>query len=132
MVAMTINPRAQALEIKARFFRGFADSSRLAILESLREGPRSVTELVDATGLSQSNASNHLGCLHDCGLVQREQRGRFVYYRLSDARVEALLGDADELLLEVARGIYECVRYAGLDREEAIDGDALMAADVKG
>lgn len=129
---MTITARAQALEIKARLFRGFADSSRLAILESLREGSRSVTELVTATGLSQSNASNHLGCLHDCGLVQREQRGRFVYYRLSDPRVEALLGDADELLLEVARGVYECMRYARPDREDAMDGEAATGANVKG
>lgn len=129
---MTITARTQALDIKARLFRGFADSSRLAILESLRDGPQSVTELVDATGLSQSNASNHLGCLHDCGLVQREQRGRFVYYRLSDARVGALLGDADELLLEVARGVYECVRYARPDREDPTDGESVTAADVKG
>ena len=113
---MAITAQGQALEIKARLFRGFADASRLAILESLRDGPQSVTELVDATGLSQSNASNHLGCLNDCGLVHREQRGRFVYYRLSDERVGALLGDADELLLEVARGVYECVRYGGVDR----------------
>ena len=132
MVPMTITARAHALEMKAKLFRGFADSSRLAILEALREGPQSVTELTAATGLSQSNASNHLGCLHDCGLVQREQRGRFVYYGLSEARVEALLGDADELLLEVARGVYECVRYARREREDAADGDAFIRGELKG
>lgn len=68
--------------------------------------------LVEATGLSQSNTSNHLSCLHECGLVMREQHGRYVRYQLSDPRVAALLSLADELLADVAKGIYECTRYA--------------------
>jgi DNA-binding transcriptional ArsR family regulator len=119
---MILAVHQQALEIKAKLFRGFSDPSRLAILEALREGPLSVTEIVEATGLKQSNASNHLGCLHDCGLVSREQRGRFVYYRLSDERVGALLAGSEELLLEVAQGVYECVRYSRPQRE-ATGGD---------
>lgn len=103
---------AQALALRAKLFRGLADPSRLAILEALRGGPRTVTEVVEATGLSQPNVSNHLGCLHDCGLVSREPRGRFVYYGLGDPRVGELLGLAQELLADVARGVYECVRYA--------------------
>lgn len=108
---MIITAHTQALEIKAKLFRGLSDPSRLGILEALRDGPLSVTEIAETTGLSQSNTSNHLGCLHDCGLVSREQRGRFVFYRLSDERVGALLATADELLLDVAKGVYECVRY---------------------
>ena len=68
-------------------------------------------EIVDATGLSQSNVSNHLACLRDCGLVVAEQQGRFVYYELSDKRVGRLLILADELLADVAKGVYECTRY---------------------
>lgn len=108
---MLLNASAQALELKAKLFRGFADPSRLAILEALRYGPLSVTDLVEATGLSQSNASNHLGCLLDCGLVVREQQGRFVFYQLSDDRVEFLLSHADQLIMEVAKGVYDCIRY---------------------
>ncbi len=118
---MLITAHAQALEIKAKLFRGLSDPSRLAILEVLREGPTSVGAIVESTGLSQSNTSNHLGCLHDCGLVAREQQGRFVIYRLSDDRVEALLADSDELLLEVARGVYECVRYGRSSDKEAVN-----------
>jgi DNA-binding transcriptional regulator GbsR (MarR family) len=58
-----------ALELKAKLFRGFADPSRLALLDALRQGERTVTELVAATGLSQPNASAHLACLRECGLV---------------------------------------------------------------
>jgi len=99
------------IELQAKLFRGFADASRLAILQALRAGPMTVGELVEATGLSQSNVSNHLGCLRDCGLVASEQDGRFVYYELSDKRVGQFLRLADELLAEVARGVYECTRY---------------------
>ena len=108
---MLLSGSSGSLGLKANLFRGFSDASRLAILEALRYGPRTVTELVQSAGLSQSNTSNHLNCLLDCGLVAREQQGRFAVYRLSDARVNLLLDTADELLAEVARGVSECTRY---------------------
>lgn len=103
------NPQAVAL--KSKLFYGFSDPSRLSILEALQEKPLNVSEIVEQTGLSQSNVSNHLSCLHDCGLVAREQQGRYVIYQLSDSRVSDLLQIAHELLAEVARGVYECTRY---------------------
>ncbi|HWV57442.1 MAG TPA: metalloregulator ArsR/SmtB family transcription factor [Longimicrobiales bacterium] len=102
-----------AVDLKAKLFRGFADPSRLAIIEALRNGPMTVTELVEATGLTQSNTSNHLGCLRDCGLLSRQQEGRYVRYQLSDERVSGLLEQADALLSDLARGVYECTRYNG-------------------
>lgn len=104
-------PNKQAVALKAKLFRGFSDPSRLSILDALRAGPLTVGEITAATGLSQSNTSNHLGCLHDCGLVSREQRGLYVHYQLADERVNSLLKLADEVLSEVARGVYECVHY---------------------
>src|SRR5262245_33950925 len=100
-----------SLNLKAKLFRGFSDPSRLTILESLRHGPLTVGEIVTATSLSQSNVSNHLGCLRDCGLVLAEQDGRYVTYHLSDDRVGDLLALAESLLADVARGVYECTRY---------------------
>ncbi|MCS6888035.1 metalloregulator ArsR/SmtB family transcription factor [Chloroflexus sp.] len=111
------NPTALALQ--AKLFRGFADPSRLAILQALRNGARSVGDIVQATGLSQPNVSNHLGCLRDCGLVTASPQGRFVYYELSDRRVEQLLRLADELLADVAKGVYECTRYRAEDSSDA-------------
>lgn len=99
------------LELKAKLFRGFSDTSRLSILEALRDKPLNVGEIVQATGLSQSNISNHLGCLRDCGLVTSEQEGRFTYYRLTDDRIDSLLRVAEELLSDVAKGVYLCTRY---------------------
>jgi ArsR family transcriptional regulator, cadmium/lead-responsive transcriptional repressor len=108
-VILLANPKS--IEIQAKLFRGFSDPSRLSILDALRGGALTVSEIVETTGLSQSNVSNHLGCLRDCGLVTAEQKGRFVYYELSDKRVGQLLLLADELLADVAKGVYECTRY---------------------
>jgi DNA-binding transcriptional ArsR family regulator len=112
---MILAAQTQGVALKAKLFRGFADPSRLVILEALRDGPRTVGELVALTGLSQSNTSNHLGCLRDCGLVVSAQHGRFVHYQLSDPRVGTLLSLADEVLADVARGVYECTRYTAAE-----------------
>jgi DNA-binding transcriptional ArsR family regulator len=112
--------QTQSIELTAKLFRGFGDPSRLAILEALRSGPLTVSEIVQATGLSQSNASNHLACLRDCGLVTAEQNWRHVTYFLSDDRVGDLLGLAESLLSDVARGIYECTRYS--TKKENVNG----------
>ena len=112
---MLITSIERATDLKARLFRGFSDPSRLSILEALYTGgPLTVTDIVNATDLSQSNVSNHLGCLRGCGLVTRQQQGRFVYYQLSDERVAGLLRLADELLADVAKGVYECTRFDAL------------------
>lgn len=108
---MLMTADTTGLAIKAKLFRGFSDPSRLSILDSLRRGPLTVSEIVGATGLSQSNVSNHLGCLRDCGLVVAEQEGRHVTYHLSDDRVGELIATAESLLADVARGVYECTRY---------------------
>ncbi|GAA5529417.1 metalloregulator ArsR/SmtB family transcription factor [Herpetosiphon gulosus] len=103
--------QADLIELKAKLFRGLADASRLRVLEALWAEPLTVSAIVAATQLSQSNVSNHLSCLHDCGLVARQQQGRFVYYRLSDPRVGELIGLAASLLADVAHGVYACTRY---------------------
>jgi len=101
----------QVTTLKAKLFRGFSDRSRLSILEALRAGPMTVSALTEKTALSRTNVSNHLRCLSDCDLVVSETQGRYTLYQLSDPRVATLLGLADELLADVARGVYECTRY---------------------
>lgn len=108
---MLLETSTRTLDLQAKLFRGFADPSRLAILDALRSGPRHVGAIVAATGLSQPNVSNHLRCLSECGLVHAEQRGRFVDYRLGDGRVGELLRLAEELLAGSACGVDACQRY---------------------
>lgn len=117
---MLLVANTQKIELTAKLFRGFSDTSRLAILETLRGGAMTVGEIVNETGLAQSNVSNHLACLRDCGLVASEHNGRFVFYALSDTRVERFLTLADELLGQVARGVYECVNYEKPKRAQGV------------
>jgi ArsR family transcriptional regulator, cadmium/lead-responsive transcriptional repressor len=101
----------QTADLRAKLFRGFSDPSRLSILHFLRSRPLTVSDIVQQTGLSQSNVSNHLSCLRCCNLVVREQQGRFMYYELADVRIAKLLDLADELLADVAKGVRQCSHY---------------------
>jgi DNA-binding transcriptional ArsR family regulator len=97
--------------LKAKLFRGLADLSRLTILEALREGPRTVSQVVARTGMSQPRASMHLDCLWCCGLVDREAVGRYTVYRLRSGKVLRVLEAADALLGDVRERVRECARY---------------------
>lgn len=100
------------LQFRAKLFRGLCDPSRLAILEVLRPGPLTVGEIVAATGLTQSNASAHLRCLSECGLVLGVAQGRFVSYRLADGKIDQIFDNADALLADSATRVLACTNYA--------------------
>ena len=103
--------QAQAITLKAKLYRGLADPSRLSILEALRTGPLTVTAIVEQTGLSRTNVSNHLRCLSDCDLVLSESAGRYTLYQLSHPKIAALFSVTEEIVRDIARGIYECTNY---------------------
>ncbi|MCS6777355.1 MAG: metalloregulator ArsR/SmtB family transcription factor, partial [Chloroherpetonaceae bacterium] len=72
--------------------RALAEPTRRAILENLRLGKKTVTELVRATRRKQPNLSNHLARMREQGLVSAERRGRQVYYSLNTPYADVLLG----------------------------------------
>lgn len=109
-------------DLLAKLFRGFGDPSRLSILLLLRAGPRRVSEVVRATGLSQPNASTHLSCLWDCGLVEREPRGRSVYYHIASTNVLQLIALAEEVLAASGERIECCSRYRASRPDKASSG----------
>jgi DNA-binding transcriptional ArsR family regulator len=108
---MSIQPQQQKMSLKAKLFRGLGDSTRLSILECIRAGEKNNSQIVEETGQSQSNVSNHLSCLLDCGLVQNRREGKNIFYSLRGKKVSKILEESDAILSEVARGIYECVNY---------------------
>ena len=73
-----------ALELVAARFRVLAEPMRLALLNQLREGEKTVSELIQETGASQANVSKHLGILADAGMVGRRKAGLNVYYFIAD------------------------------------------------
>ena len=77
----------QLLELVADRFKVLADPARLRLLSALRPGERTVTELVEETGLSQANTSKHLSLLHARGFVRRRKDGLFTYYALRDKEI---------------------------------------------
>lgn len=59
-----------------------AEPTRRRILDAVRDGERSVGELVDEVGMHQPGVSRHLKVLRDAGLVESSRRGTWAYYRL--------------------------------------------------
>ena len=74
-----------AIRLIAERFKVLAEPVRLGILNALRGGERSVTELVRDTGLGQANLSKHLQLLHAHGFVARRKEGVSVYYSLAES-----------------------------------------------
>lgn len=94
--------------------QALAEPSRRAILENLRSGQKSVSDLVAATALKQPNVSNHLSRMREQGLVRSERVGRHVYYSIALPVAEILLRlhetTADPLLLSEKVFAYETER----------------------
>lgn len=62
--------------------KAIADPARLRILSVLgSRGEVCVCDLTDPLDLSQPTVSHHMRVLHDAGIVERERRGKWVYYR---------------------------------------------------
>jgi DNA-binding transcriptional ArsR family regulator len=77
----------QQLERVAVQFRAFAEATRLAILQELKSGELSVSEIVDRLTTSQANVSKQLKLLHDAGIVVRRKQGNQVIYQIADPMV---------------------------------------------
>ncbi len=99
----------------ARIFRGLGDASRIKILETLLDGPRTQKEVVEAVGLSQGRVSQHLSCLVWCGYLSSERRGRSVTYEIANPRVLALLDVGRGFLESTTGDISSCRIVAGAD-----------------
>ena len=75
------------LVLVAERLRALAEPARLQMLNELRSGERTVTELVEATGLGQANVSKHLQLLLAAGFVSRRKDGLYTRYRIADPDV---------------------------------------------
>jgi ArsR family transcriptional regulator len=65
-------------------FKMLGEPMRLKILQTLCKGPRTVSEIVEATGATQANISKHLSLLAAAGILTREKDGQCVYYSMKD------------------------------------------------
>lgn len=76
----------------AGFLKGLANAHRLMILCQLAEGEKSVSELIEATGIAQTSMSQHLGKLKAEGIVDFRRDHRILYYRIAHEAVMTIMG----------------------------------------
>jgi len=80
----------EALTQVAARFRVLGDPTRLRILNQLMQGERAVGDLMQETGIEQSNVSRHLSVLRREGIVARRSEGNRALYRIADPTVVEL------------------------------------------
>ena len=85
-------------QVKAEFFKTLAHPARIRVLELLRDGERSVSELIPDVGLESSHLSQQLGVLRRANVVVTRKHGSTVYYSVSDRRIFALLEVAKAII----------------------------------
>ena len=104
-----IGRESEDMCLLARFFNGFANSTRLSILLLLvRQGEMKVGELVSELGAPQPRVSDHLRCLAWCGYVKVRREGRNAYYSVSDGRVLKMLRLGESMLRDNFEHVEAC------------------------
>src|SRR5512135_1089111 len=81
----------------AEVLQAISPPARLAILVAIGRGEACVCHLEAILGWRQAYLSQHLMALRKADILQDRREGRFVYYRLKDERILALLRDAAAL-----------------------------------
>ncbi|MFI4971785.1 MAG: ArsR/SmtB family transcription factor [Hyphomicrobiales bacterium] len=85
---------AKLQTFKAEVFKGLSHPTRIRILELLREGEMSVSQLQAGLGDEGSTASQQLAILRMKNLVDTRREGTAIYYRLRDPQINDLLDAA--------------------------------------
>lgn len=98
----------------AAYFRVLSEPMRLRIMHAVCQDEKTVSQIVEQTGATQTNVSRHLGRMHAAGALARRKDGNLVYYRV-----------ADPALVELCRSV--CIRIAAaIDDEQPLRDDLLQ------
>jgi len=92
--------RQELYQLHASVCKGLADPKRLLIINALRDGERSVSEVCDAVDLPQANVSQHLAVLREKGLVRARKDGQWVYYSVTSDKILLALDLLREVMAE--------------------------------
>lgn len=85
-------------QLKAEFFKTLGHPGRIRILEVLRDGERSVGDLIPEVGLEASHLSQQLAVLRRASMVRQRKVGPSVFYSVSEPRIFELLEVAKAIL----------------------------------
>lgn len=87
-------------EMHAEICKIFTSPKRLEIIDLLQNQEKSVSQLITATSLSQSNISQHLGILREKGVIAARREGNTTYYRIANPKILEACRLMREVLLE--------------------------------
>lgn len=108
-------------QFKAEFFKALGHPLRIRVLELLRGGPLSVTQIQEATGVPTSSVSQQLAVLRSRSIVTTQRRGTTVIYEVADAELFELL--------DVARRIFNAHLSDTIDMLRLVEDETLAAAE---
>ena len=75
------------VELIAQRLRVIGEPMRIRLLDTLRDGPRTINELADAVGGTQQNVSKHVAVLAQAGIIGRKKVGNHVRCHIVDQTV---------------------------------------------
>jgi|SRR3989339_1073018 len=87
-------------ELQADICKIFANAKRLEIINILKDGERSANELIEGTGLSKANLSQHMGVLKATGVILARREGVSMYYRIANPKIIQACNLMKEVLAE--------------------------------
>ncbi len=90
-------PISQLRQFKAEFFKALAHPLRISILDSLRQGEKTVAEISAEFHVEQANASQQLAVLRNKNIIVARKSGANVYYSISDPAIFKLLDTARDI-----------------------------------
>ncbi len=90
----------QLYELHASICQTLANPKRLEIITHLRDGEKTVGELIEAMQISQANLSQHLALMRQKGIVVARREGLNIYYRLSNSKIIKACDLMRQVLLE--------------------------------
>ena len=80
-----MDQRNHAVDAVASYFGVLSEPTRIRIMHAICEEEKTVSQIVNELGASQTNVSRHLGIMHRSGVLARRKQGNQVYYRTADA-----------------------------------------------
>jgi len=87
-------------EMQAEISKTLAHPLRLAILHNLKNGEKTVNELTQTIGATQSNVSQHLAILRQRQIVKTRKEGTNIYYRVASPKISQACDMVREVLIE--------------------------------
>ncbi len=87
-------------ELQAEISKTLANPTRLAILHTLRDGEKTVNELAELLGISQSNLSQHLALLRQRSIVKTRKQGASIFYSVFNPKINQACDMVREVLLD--------------------------------